>query len=774
MIAHVHVDAPVITIDRPFDYEVPPQFETLIEPGMRVSVPFGSRRLLGIVTGVSEGTREGLKPLEALLDEESSLTDELLDLSTHVKETTLCFRSSALLAMLPAALKVSYDKEIKGETLPDGVRAGTHLSEYPKETQSIILALAKKGDILLAPVLKEKRTVKTDLVIELIDATLIPARAKKQQEAIQLLKDVPRMYWSSLRQIGLSRAQLQKMESLRAVKVTEVELNRDPYATIEQVIETVELNESQTTAVHAIRGAEAGETLLLHGVTGSGKTEVYLEAIGQVVDDGKQAILLVPEISLTPMMVKRFKRRFGDRVAVLHSALSQGEKYDEWRKIKRREVDVVVGARSAIFAPLENIGLIILDEEHETTYKQEENPRYHARDVAIWRAEYHECPVVLGSATPSLESYARAQKGVYRYLQLSERYGGEMPPVHIIDMRRELAKGNTTMFSEDLFVAINDRIAKKEQCVILLNRRGFTTFVMCRDCGEGLTCPHCAVNLTYHQHGDRLKCHYCGYEIGMPSKCPTCDSKKIKQFGTGTQKIETELLNRIPEARIIRMDQDTTSRKGSHEQLLKRFEDGEADILLGTQMIAKGLDFPNVTLVGVLAADATLGMPDFRATERTFQLVTQVAGRAGRGSLPGEAYVQTYNPDHYVIETASEHDYESFYAREMQLRQVGNHPPYWYVTLVTFAAESPLVAQAEAELFAADFVEAHVAQSRLNGPMPAPLSKLKNMFRYQLFIKTKHPEALYPVLAALQQARAKAISKKEYQLSIDVNPYVFM
>ncbi|WP_214827020.1 primosomal protein N' [Exiguobacterium algae] len=774
MIAHVHVDAPVITIDRPFDYEVPKQFEALIEPGMRVSVPFGSRRLLGIVVGTSDETREGLKPLEALLDEESSFTEELLELSIHIKETTLCFRSSALLAMLPAALKVSYDKEIKGDALPEGVRAGTHLSEYPKDVQSTILSLAKRGELTLSPVLKEKKTVKTDLVVELLDASVVPKRAKKQLEAVQTLEETPRMFWSSLRQMGLTRPQLSKMEELGAVRVTEVELNRDPYATIEQVNESVQLNESQAAAVQAIDEAEAGETLLVHGVTGSGKTEVYLEAIGRVIDEGKQAILLVPEISLTPMMVKRFKRRFGDRVAVLHSALSKGEKYDEWRKIKRREVDVVVGARSAIFAPLERIGLMILDEEHETTYKQEENPRYHARDVAIWRARYHGCPVVLGSATPSLESYARAQKGVYRYLHLKERYGGEMPPVHIIDMRRELAKGNTTMFSEDLFNGIVDRIEKKEQCVILLNRRGFTTFVMCRDCGEGLTCPHCAVNLTYHQYGERLKCHYCGYEMGMPSTCPTCNSKKIKQFGTGTQKIETELLNRIPEARIIRMDQDTTSRKGAHEQLLKRFEEGEADILLGTQMIAKGLDFPNVTLVGVLAADATLGMPDFRATERTFQLVTQVAGRAGRGKLPGEAFVQTYNPDHYVIETASQHDYETFFAKEMQLRQVGNHPPYWYVTLVTFAAESPLVAKAEAEVFASDFLNAHVEQSRLAGPMPAPLSKLKNHFRYQVFIKTKQPEPLYEELARLQQARAKAISKKEYQMSIDVNPYVFM
>ena len=774
MIAHVHVDAPVITIDRPFDYEVPEQFEALIEPGMRVSVPFGSRRLLGIVVGTSDGTREGLKPLEALLDEESSLTDELLALSIHVKETTLCFRSSALLAMLPAALKVSYDKEIKEGQVPDGVRLGTHLSEYPKEVQSVILGLAKKGELTLAPVLKEKKTVKTDVVVELLDATVVSKRAKKQLEAVRQLEETPRMYWSALRQIGLTRPQLQKLAELGAVRLTEVELNRDPYATIEQVEESVQLNDSQANAVRAIHEADAGETLLVHGVTGSGKTEVYLESIGQVIDEGKQAILLVPEISLTPMMVKRFKRRFGDRVAVLHSALSKGEKYDEWRKIKRNEVDVVVGARSAIFAPLDRLGLIILDEEHETTYKQEENPRYHARDVAIWRSRYHGCPVVLGSATPSLESYARAQKGVYHYLHLKERYGGEMPPVHIIDMRRELAKGNTTMFSEELFQGILDRIEKKEQCVILLNRRGFTTFVMCRDCGEGMTCPHCAVNLTYHQYGDRLKCHYCGYEVGMPSTCPSCNSKKIKQFGSGTQKIETELLNRIPEARIIRMDQDTTSRKGSHEQLLRRFEEGEADILLGTQMIAKGLDFPNVTLVGVLAADATLGMPDFRATERTFQLVTQVAGRAGRGKLPGEAFVQTYNPDHYVIETASEHDYETFFAKEMGLRQVGNHPPYWFLTLVTFSAENPLVAKAEAELFASDFLQAHVENSRLNGPMPAPLSKLKNAYRYQVFIKTKQPEALYVELARLQQARAKAISKKEYQMSIDVNPYVFM
>ena len=397
------------------------------------------------------------------------------------------------------------------------------------------------------------------------------------------------------------------------------------------------------------------ETFLLYGVTGSGKTEIYLQSIQEVLKKGKEAIVLVPEIALTPQMVDRFKGRFGNDVAVLHSALSTGEKYDEWRKVQRKEAKVVVGARSAIFAPFENLGIIIIDEEHETSYKQEELPRYHARDVAIHRARHHNCPVILGSATPSLESFARAKKDVYHLLTLSKRMNDrELPAVSIVDMREEMRSGNRTMFSRELFEKIEDRLAKKEQIILFLNRRGHSSFMMCRDCGYVMQCPHCDISLTYHRVSNEMKCHYCGHDTGVPEICPECSSNHIRYFGTGTQKVEEELLKLLPEARIVRMDVDTTGRKGAHEKLLDHFQSGKADILLGTQMIAKGLDFPNITLVGVLSADTMLHLPDFRSGEKTFQLLTQVSGRAGRHELSGEVVIQTYTPEHYSIEYAGQ------------------------------------------------------------------------------------------------------------------------
>ncbi len=417
--------------------------------------------------------------------------------------------------------------------------------------------------------------------------------------------------------------------------------------------ESLQLLPDQQTACKKITAATGQETFLIHGVTGSGKTEIYLQTIEAKLKEGKEAIVLVPEISLTPQMVERFKSRFGSEVAVLHSALSSGEKYDEWRKIERKEARVVVGARSAVFAPFENLGIIIIDEEHEASYKQEDNPRYHARDVAIWRATKYQCPVVLGSATPSLESFARAKKGVYTLIELPSRVNDRaMPEVSVVDMREELRKENRTEFSTELLEKIKDRIAKKEQTVLMLNRRGYSSFVMCRDCGYVVECPNCDISLTYHQSSNQMKCHYCGHEERVPQKMSELRGEHIRYFGTGTQKVEESLTKLIPEARVIRMDVDTTRTKGAHEKLLKSFRNHEADILLGTQMIAKGLDFPDITLVGVLNADTMLHLPDFRASERTFQLLTQVSGRAGRHERTGEVIVQSYNPEHYSIEFA--------------------------------------------------------------------------------------------------------------------------
>ena len=413
-----------------------------------------------------------------------------------------------------------------------------------------------------------------------------------------------------------------------------------------------------------------------------------MQSIQKVLEEGREGIVLVPEISLTPQMVNRFKGRFGDEVAVLHSGLSIGEKYDEWRKIQRKEVRVAVGARSAIFAPFENLGIIIIDEEHETSYKQEDNPRYHARDVAIERARTHNCSVILGSATPSLETFARAKKGVYQLLTLSKRMNDQsLPTVDIVDMREELREGNRTMFSRVLYDKLQDRLMKKEQTVLFLNKRGHSSFVMCRDCGYVIQCPNCDISLTYHQYQQQMKCHYCGYEAVVPTICPECTSEHIRYFGTGTQKVEEELGKIFPEARVIRMDVDTTSRKGSHEKLLTAFQEGKADILLGTQMIAKGLDFPNITLVGVLSADTMLHLPDFRSSEKTFQLLTQVSGRAGRHELAGEVVIQTYSPEHYSIELAGQQDYDQFYQKEMMIRKIHRYPPFYYLALITVSHE---------------------------------------------------------------------------------------
>jgi primosomal protein N' (replication factor Y) len=491
--------------------------------------------------------------------------------------------------------------------------------------------------------------------------------------------------------------------------------------------------------------------------------------------DQKEAIVLVPEISLTPQMTNRFKERFGSLVAVLHSGLSTGEKYDEWRKIKRGEVKVVVGARSAIFAPFQNIGLIILDEEHEGTYKQDDSPRYHARDVAIWRSEYHHCPVILGSATPSLESYARAKKGNYSLLTLSKRPREQaLPEVSVIDMREQLKNGNRSMFSLELADAIRLRLEKGEQMVLFLNRRGHSSFVLCRDCGTVVECPNCDISMTYHRHQERIKCHYCGEESQVPNSCPQCSSEHIRFFGTGTQKVEEEIARFFPTARVLRMDVDTTRKKGSHEHILKQFGDGKADILLGTQMIAKGLDFPNITLVGVLSADTTLHLADFRAAEKTFQLLTQVSGRAGRHDKKGEVVVQTYTPEHYAIQFAKYHDFISFYNQEMMNRKQFAYPPFTFVVLIQITHEDVLMT-AEYAHKAANWLRENLSNTaEIIGPTASSISRVQNRYRYQCLIKYKKEPMLPDVLQQLIRIYRTDWLKKGILMSIDLNPSSIM
>lgn len=538
------------------------------------------------------------------------------------------------------------------------------------------------------------------------------------------------------------------------------------------------MNAEQQVAVETILQSvqeQQSQTYLLEGITGSGKTEVYLQVIAEVLNQGKTAIMLVPEISLTPQMVQRFKSRFGEHVAVMHSGLSQGEKYDEWRKIERGEAEVVVGARSAIFAPIENIGVIIVDEEHEASYKQEETPRYHARDLAIWRSEYHHCPVVLGSATPSLESRARAQKNVYQRLRLTQRanQAATLPTIDVVDMRKEVENSNVSSFSMSLQEKLQERLEKNEQSVLLLNRRGYSSFVMCRDCGYVLPCPNCDISLTLHMDSKTMKCHYCGHEERIPYRCPNCGQDKIRYYGTGTQKVEEELQTLLPESRILRMDVDTTRRKGAHEKILRTFGEGQADILLGTQMIAKGLDFPNVTLVGVLNADTALNLPDFRSSERTFQLLTQVSGRAGRAEKPGEVIIQSFNPEHYAIQLAKAQDYEDFYTKEMYIRHRGDYPPYYFTVQIT--ASHPEENEAAKQMFqiATKLKQGLSPQAILLGPTPNAIMRVNNRYFYQVIIKYKQEPMLQPLLKEIltdtQRATARGL-----KLSIDAEPMNFI
>ena len=582
-----------------------------------------------------------------------------------------------------------------------------------------------------------------------------------------------------MKELGFSTALLNEAAKNGWLTFIEKEAYRDPFAnqTFEKTT-ALSLNAEQQVAVETILQSvqeQQSQTYLLEGITGSGKTEVYLQVIAEVLNQGKTAIMLVPEISLTPQMVQRFKSRFGEHVAVMHSGLSQGEKYDEWRKIERGEAEVVVGARSAIFAPIENIGVIIIDEEHEASYKQEETPRYHARDLAIWRSEYHHCPVVLGSATPSLESRARAQKNVYQRLRLTQRanQAATLPTIDVVDMWQEVENGNVSSFSISLQEKLQERLEKNEQSVLLLNRRGYSSFVMCRDCGYVLPCPNCDISLTLHMDSKTMKCHYCGHEERIPYRCPNCGQDKIRYYGTGTQKVEEELQTLLPDSRILRMDVDTTRRKGAHEKILRTFGEGQADILLGTQMIAKGLDFPNVTLVGVLNADTALNLPDFRSSERTFQLLTQVSGRAGRAEKPGEVIIQSFNPEHYAIQLAKAQDYEDFYTKEMYIRHRGDYPPYYFTVQIT--ASHPEENEAAKQMFqiATKLKQGLSPQAILLGPPPNAIMRVNNRYFYQVIIKYKQEPMLQPLLKEIltdtQRATARGL-----KLSIDAEPMNFI
>ena len=807
-VAKVIVDVPTMQTDQPFTYLVPENLNEQLAVGMRVEVPFGNgnRHVQGFVLAIEpvaatvlDETNVQLKELVAVLDLKPVLNTEMLALADYMKEKTFAFKITCLQTMLPSVMRADYQKYIYltdelSEELQDQLFYGLEEISWDQAQERGLLpqlmALRKqqKVDIRYEVTTRNKvkmvRFIQAAKEFEQLEEIRLGLRkgAKKKEQLLYYLQRLGTEKITAvkeMKELGFSTALLNEAAKNGWLTFIEKEAYRDPFAnqTFEKTT-ALSLNAEQQVAVETILQSvqeQQSQTYLLEGITGSGKTEVYLQVIAEVLNQGKTAIMLVPEISLTPQMVQRFKSRFGEHVAVMHSGLSQGEKYDEWRKIERGEAEVVVGARSAIFAPIENIGVIIIDEEHEASYKQEETPRYHARDLAIWRSEYHHCPVVLGSATPSLESRARAQKNVYQRLRLTQRanQAATLPTIDVVDMRQEVENGNVSSFSMSLQEKLQERLEKNEQSVLLLNRRGYSSFVMCRDCGYVLPCPNCDISLTLHMDSKTMKCHYCGHEERIPYRCPNCGQDKIRYYGTGTQKVEEELQTLLPDSRILRMDVDTTRRKGAHEKILRTFGEGQADILLGTQMIAKGLDFPNVTLVGVLNADTALNLPDFRSSERTFQLLTQVSGRAGRAEKPGEVIIQSFNHEHYAIQLAKAQDYEDFYTKEMYIRHRGDYPPYYFTVQIT--ASHPEENEAAKQMFqiATKLKQGLSPQAILLGPTPNAIMRVNNRYFYQVIIKYKQEPMLQPLLKEIltdtQRATARGL-----KLSIDAEPMNFI
>lgn len=802
MIAKVIVDIPSKSVDFTFDYIIPIRLQSMIQIGMRVIVPFGPRTIQGYVMKITDQPDSNidinkLKEIKEIQDIKPELTEELIQFTEWYNNYFVTKRISMLEVMLPSAIKAKYTKVFSIEdtnALPE-----TLAGKFDSSGHYAFKAAQQNDDLTqIAPLLKQGIVSEVTLLLQNVNKKKQRAicvvegfnydsvlnsleKSKKQyelyaflldeQHRIVLLKDIEAM--------GYSKSSVDTLIRKGFVEKYDAVVERDPFETrvFEQDVKQ-HLTSDQQRAFEAISEkihAHEQCTYLLHGVTGSGKTEVYLQTIEEVLNLNRQAMMLVPEIALTPQMVLRFKRRFGDEVAVLHSGLSKGERYDEWQKIRDGKARVSVGARSSVFAPFKNLGMIIIDEEHESSYKQEDYPRYHARDIAQWRSEYHQCPLILGSATPSLESFARAEKGVYELLSLPNRVNQQaLPEVEIVDMREELNSGNRSMFSNQLRDAIQQRLDNQEQIVLFLNRRGYASFMLCRDCGHVPQCPNCDISLTYHKSTDQLKCHYCGHQEVPPNQCPNCESEHIRQMGTGTQRVEELLQEAFQEARIIRMDVDTTSRKGAHEKLLNDFGSGKGDILLGTQMIAKGLDFPNITLVGVLNADTMLNLPDFRASERTYQLLTQVAGRAGRHEKEGQVLIQTYNPDHYAIKDVQENDYTAFFQKEMNYRKIGKYPPYFFLINFTIAhKEMKKVMEASKHIH--KILLQHLTDKALVlGPSPAALSRINNEYRFQILVKYKREPALHEALKYLDDYYHDQYLKEKLSLKIDIAPQMMM
>lgn len=719
MIVGVLVELSNKNIDRIFDYKVSDDLVDDIKLGIRVEVPFGNQTLEGFILEIKEDSNlDNLKYINKIIDKDIVLNKELLDLGKSMQKITLSTLISCYQVMLPKALKAK-KKVLINKKYDTFYRLNKNYNYKLNNIQSKIVNLFLKTDL-----------VKRKDIVEISPSSL--KTLVKNNVLIEEKKEHYRLEYDN------------KSDDIKKLTLDQ-----------KKVVDSVKLNESQT--------------YLLHGVTGSGKTEVYIKLIEKVLLQDKTAIVLVPEISLTPQMVNRFSEVFGNKIAALHSALSEGEKYDEWRRINRGEVLIVIGARSAVFAPLNNIGIIIIDEEHSDSYKQDNNPRYDARQIAILRSKTNNCPVLMGSATPSLESYARAVKGVYKLLSLPNRVNGKsLPKIEIVDMNEEI-KHNRGHISNYLLEKMIETLNDNNQIILLLNRRGYASFVTCKNCGYTEKCPHCDITLTYHKTSNMLRCHYCGYAKKMDKICSECGEEAITSLGTGTEKIEEEINKLIPNAKVLRMDYDTTSKKGMHSKMINAFKNHEYDILLGTQIVAKGLDFSNVTLVGVINADTSLNIPDFRSSENTFSLLSQVSGRSGRSDKTGQVIIQTFNKDHYAILYAKNHDYVGFYKKEMTIRHTLKYSPYYYICYLRISSKDYDLASKEANKIKKS-LERNLDKEIILGPSPANVFKVNNIYRFGIIIKYKKDDKLYQILNKLIEHYR---SNNKVVIDIDFNPNHF-
>ncbi|MDD3705591.1 MAG: primosomal protein N' [Clostridiaceae bacterium] len=791
--------------DRIYSYLIPEKMKSLIRVGSRILVPFGmgNKQIEGYVVGLKDSIDfkvSKIKSAAKLLDEEPVMSPKLVELAKWMKEKYLSYYIDAIQAIVPSPIrtKSSYNIELyESEDINEKIEklnsnsimeivdfleqnSGSSklndIKEYfsDRKIDYYIKKLLEAKVVRKVQVIGNKIGSKKQKLLYIEDGKDIEIKktASKQKEIYELVLEYPGISLAKLKETcGDCDSSVKSMLKKGYIRIEE----KDEYRSLDSKVykeERHKLTPEQQKALSDIKYCFSNDRdVVLFGVTGSGKTEIYLELIEEYLLKGKDAIMLVPEISLTPQMVSRFKNRFGENIAVLHSGLSEGEKYDEWRKIKAGIVKVAIGARSAVFAPFKELGIIIIDEEHEHTYKSEIRPKYLTREVAEKRCRLEGANLLMGSATPSIETYYRAKIGELGLAELESRANGSpMPEVEVVDMREELESGNRTIFSNSLTDAILDNLKNKDQMILFLNRRGHSTFVSCRQCGIVMKCPRCSISLTYHMKSEKLICHYCGYERDNPTICPKCNSKNIKYFGVGTQKLEKEFQKKFSVKEVLRMDADTTSRKNSHQEILDKFRRKEVNVLLGTQMISKGLDFPDVTLVGVIAADTSLNLPDFRSAERTFQIIAQVSGRSGRGRKKGRVIVQTYSPEHYSIEYARCHDYKGFYNKEIMLRKELAYPPFSSIAniIISGTVEDEVIKYAnEIGILLDEAIKQYKDVEKL-GPAAAAISRIKNRFRWQIVVKGKSEDVLRKILRSLAETCDEG--RSNVSMSMDLNP----